>query len=87
MAVNLLDRVENFRKEMEISDEEKMDSVFELHIRLIGRGSAGCPQEPSAAVTILEEQHQLSLGCRNAWEEDDVYAAVPRVRDCLARWP
>ena len=88
MGVTLLDQVrEGLLEDQQIPAQEKMYSVFEPHTRWISKGKAGCPQELGVPVAILEDRYQFILGHRVLWEESDVDAALPLVRDCQEHWP
>ena len=88
MVVTLLDQVhDRLLNNQSIPASEKMYSVFEPHTRWISKGKAGRPQELGVPVAILEDQHQFILGHRVMWQESDIDAAVPLVRDCQKRWP
>ena len=88
MGVTLLDQVrERLLEGQQIPAQKKIYSVFEPHTRWISKGKAGCPQELGVPVAILENRYQFILGHRVLWEESDVDAALPLVRDCQERWP
>ena len=87
MGVTLLNQFhDRLLNNQSIPASEKMYSVFEPHTRWISKGKAGRPQELGVTVAILEDQHQFILGHRVMWEESDVDAALPLVRDCQKRW-
>jgi hypothetical protein len=83
----LIDQIERrcFNGE-KISHDEKMFSLFEPYTEWISKGKAGVPQELGLRVAIVESSEGFILHHRVMEQETDDKAAIPMVKETLARF-